>query len=90
MTGDKNFSLHKRTKKNKTVFYCQLKNPDGTWSTAKSTGIIVNSKNEKQAYKQAVTWAINYLQNGNIIYQENAPSERICKRLLFILRGVGA
>jgi len=62
MTG-KQFSLHKRTKKNKSIYYCQFKLPDGSWCTAKSTGETSKVKAEN--------WALDYLRAGKIIKSEN-------------------
>ena len=62
MTG-KLFSLHKRIKKNKSIFYCQFKLPDNSWSTAKSTG--------QSSKIKAENWALDYLRAGKIIKSEN-------------------
>ena len=66
MTG-KLFSLHKRIKKNKSIYYCQFKLPDDSWSTAKSTGETTKVKAEN--------WAIDYLRAGKIIKSENTTLE---------------
>jgi len=66
MTG-KLFSLHKRIKKNKSIYYCQFKLPDDSWSTAKSTGQTSKVKAEN--------WAIDYLRAGKIIKSENTTLE---------------
>lgn len=62
MTG-KLFSLHTRVKKNKAIYYCQFKLPDGSWSNAKSTGQTSRVKAE--------SWAINYLHSGGVVVKEN-------------------
>jgi len=53
------FSLFKRNR----IYYIRFKLPDGTRSTAKSSGEKTRSRAE--------AWAINYLQNGQIVIREN-------------------
>jgi integrase len=57
MTG-KPYSIHLRTtKSNLSIYYVQFKIPDGTWTNAKSTGIIQDKKNPDKTLKKAEIWA---------------------------------
>lgn len=57
MTG-KSYSIHIRNKKQNSFYYVQFKNSDGTWSTPKSSGVIVNSRDEKKSRKEVEDWAV--------------------------------
>jgi len=59
MALGKPFSIYRRQKK----YYVRFKLPDGTWSTAKSTG--QTSKGRAEA------WCIEYLHRGKIVVREN-------------------
>jgi len=64
------FSFYTRKRKNgKPIYYVQFKQPDGSYSTAKSTG--------QTAKRKAIEWAENYLKlngtplkGGNTIFRE--------------------
>ncbi len=62
------FSLYSRKpRKGKPVFYARFKKPDGTWGSGKCT----NTTNRNMAE----TWAINYLQGGQVVLKENITFE---------------
>ena len=64
----KPFSIYCRRKKNgKKVYYCRFKNPDGTYSSGKST--------EQTSRARAESWAFDYLQNRTSHYQDMKLSE---------------
>jgi hypothetical protein len=61
------FSLFKRNR----IYYVRFQLPDGTRSTAKSTGETTRSRAEK--------WAINCLREGQIVLHENVTLAEFSK-----------
>jgi integrase len=69
----KPFSLYKRPTKKGHVWYAQFKLPDGTYGTAKSTGITTKGRGGAEA------WAVDYLRSGQVVTRENVTLERFAK-----------
>ncbi|OHD70616.1 MAG: hypothetical protein A2W19_03530 [Spirochaetes bacterium RBG_16_49_21] len=67
MAHGKPFTLYRRNR----IYYCRFKLPDGSWSTARSTG--------ETARGRAEAWAINYLQQGKIVVRENITLSEFSK-----------
>ena len=67
MASGKPFSVFKRGK----VFYSRFRLSSGQWSTAKSTGAHTKGAAER--------WAIDYLQQGQIVTRENVTFDYMAK-----------
>ncbi len=67
MSNGKPYSIFKRNR----IYYAQFKLDNGTWSTAKSTGQKFKGHAEK--------WAIDYLNQGDIVIRENVAFAAFAK-----------
>ncbi len=66
------FSLYTRkSKKGKPTYYVRFKKADGTWASGKCTGLTNRNAAE--------TWAIEYLQGGQVMVRENITFEEFSK-----------
>jgi integrase len=91
----KHYSLHlRKTKRGKKIYYAQFRNPDGSWGTAKSTGVVATTdqpmkgRRKSQCLLEAEAWAESKLAGGNqVVKRENITFQEFAGNDFFAYGG---